>query len=156
MDAPSIIRGSVYSVSDWVLEGPLARRYNHAAHMKRDGRYAFLVRCTEEQRSLIREAASLERRTMSAYVVNICMDRINAEKTRAQRRKPEKNRFGNYLYELRFDAGLTLRDLKMATGIPLARLWAYEHGASSPNLEALAALSRAFRMPLHRLLKRVA
>jgi transcriptional regulator with XRE-family HTH domain len=62
--------------------------------------------------------------------------------------KRTKNGFGDYLQELRSAAGFSLRDLSAATGISLSRLWAYEHG-TSPKLESLAALSRAFDMPLH-------
>jgi transcriptional regulator with XRE-family HTH domain len=64
--------------------------------------------------------------------------------------KTTKNRFGDYLKDLRSAAGLSLRNLSEATGI--SRLWAFEHG-TSPKLESLAALSKAFEMSLHRFLR---
>jgi transcriptional regulator with XRE-family HTH domain len=81
------------------------------------------------------------------------MERIKNHKMRVQTTKPGKSSFGDYIYELRFDSKLTLRDLRTATGIPLTRLSAYEHGSSSPDLEALRTLSRAFKMPLYRFLR---
>jgi transcriptional regulator with XRE-family HTH domain len=60
--------------------------------------------------------------------------------------------FAAYLHRLRVGAVWSLRDLSAATGISLTRLWAYEHG-NSPKLEPLAALSRAFRQPLHLFLR---
>jgi len=60
--------------------------------------------------------------------------------------------FGDYLQELRSAANWSLRDLSATTKISVTRLWAYEHG-TSPKLESLAALSRAFKQPLHRFLR---
>ncbi len=42
---------------------------------------AILIRCTSEEADLIREAAILERRTLSGYIINAVMNRINARFT---------------------------------------------------------------------------
>jgi transcriptional regulator with XRE-family HTH domain len=68
-------------------------------------------------------------------------------------KRGSKNRFGIYLQELRSAAGWTLRELSKVTGISTTRLWAMEHDRHSPKLESLAALSRAFKQPLHRFLR---
>ncbi len=38
---------------------------------------AILIRCTLEEADLIRKAAALERRTLSGYIINAVMNRIN-------------------------------------------------------------------------------
>ena len=67
--------------------------------------------------------------------------------------KNQNRRFSSYLSELRSAAGWSLRELSKASGLSVTRLWAYEHGKQSPKLEALARLSSAFEMPLHRFLR---
>ncbi len=42
---------------------------------------AILIRCTLEEADLIRKAAALERRTLSGYVINAVMNRINVRVT---------------------------------------------------------------------------
>lgn len=37
---------------------------------------AILIRCTEEEAQQIRQAAALERRTLSGYILNAVMNRI--------------------------------------------------------------------------------
>jgi uncharacterized protein (DUF1778 family) len=44
-------------------------------------RAALLVRCTEEEARQIRQAARLERRTISGYVLHAVMNRIAAQST---------------------------------------------------------------------------
>lgn len=61
--------------------------------------------------------------------------------------------FSRYLAELRSAAGWSLRELSAASGLSVTRLWAYEHAKQTPKLEALAALSRAFEMPLYRFIR---
>lgn len=41
-----------------------------------DRRTALLIRCTEEEAARIREAAQLERRTVSGYVLQAVMNRM--------------------------------------------------------------------------------
>ncbi|HVZ60194.1 MAG TPA: DUF1778 domain-containing protein [Terriglobales bacterium] len=43
----------------------------------RSSRTAILVRCTEQEAALIREAAVKERRTISGFIVNAVLNRIN-------------------------------------------------------------------------------
>jgi len=40
-------------------------------------RTAILVRCTEQEAELIRDAARKERRTISGYIINAVLNRIN-------------------------------------------------------------------------------
>jgi hypothetical protein len=49
--------------------------------MKRDDRFAYLVRCTKEERQLIRDAAKLERRTISQYVGECCHEQDSGQQT---------------------------------------------------------------------------
>ena len=42
----------------------------------KDNRSALLVRCTSEEADLIREAAKREHRTLSGYILNATMGRI--------------------------------------------------------------------------------
>ncbi len=42
----------------------------------KEPRTALLIRCTEEEAKAIREAASLQRRTVSAFVLHAVMNRI--------------------------------------------------------------------------------
>ncbi len=46
---------------------------------------AILIRCTREEADMIREAAAIERRTLSGFVLNAVMNRI---KVRAQMAPP--------------------------------------------------------------------
>ncbi|HKU20811.1 MAG TPA: DUF1778 domain-containing protein [Terriglobales bacterium] len=58
--------------------------------MTNDGkqsRTALLIRCTEDEAAAIREAASRERRTVSAFVLNAVMNRIKFQ----QRMTPAAN-----------------------------------------------------------------
>ena len=51
--------------------------------MKRNGnelRTALLIRCSEEEANAIREAAKLERRTVSAFVLRAVMHRISVQR----------------------------------------------------------------------------
>jgi uncharacterized protein (DUF1778 family) len=56
--------------------------------MKRDGRFAYMVYCTKEQRQIIRNAAKRERRRMSQYVLNVVLGQIGADQKMLQ----QKNR----------------------------------------------------------------
>jgi transcriptional regulator with XRE-family HTH domain len=47
---------------------------------------------------------------------------------------------------------VSLRELRKVTGMSTTHLWSIEHDRHSPRLESLAALSRAFKQPLHRFL----
>ena len=43
---------------------------------KKEPRTALLIRCTEEEAKAIREAAKLQRRTVSGFVIHAVMNRI--------------------------------------------------------------------------------
>ncbi len=43
------------------------------------GRKALLIRCSEEEADLIRRAARAERRTISGYILNAVMGRLQAQ-----------------------------------------------------------------------------
>ena len=46
---------------------------------RKELRTALLIRCTEEEATAIREAAKLERRTVSAFVLHAVMNRISVQ-----------------------------------------------------------------------------
>ncbi len=53
---------------------------------------AILIRCAPEEADLIRKAAGLERRTLSGYIINAVMNRINVRVTLPRipaRRRPK-------------------------------------------------------------------
>lgn len=54
-------------------------------------RTALLIRCTEEEAKAIREAAKLQRRTVSAFVLHAVMNRISVQRRLGTALRPSKN-----------------------------------------------------------------
>jgi uncharacterized protein (DUF1778 family) len=54
-------------------------------------RTALLIRCTEEEAKAIREAAKLQRRTVSAFVLHAVMNRISVQQRLGTALRPSKN-----------------------------------------------------------------
>ena len=62
--------------------------------MKKNGnepRTALLIRCTQEEAEAIREAAKLQRRTLSAFVLHAVMNRISVQQRLGTAVRPVKN-----------------------------------------------------------------
>jgi uncharacterized protein (DUF1778 family) len=63
-------------------------------------RAALLVRCSEEEAQIIRDAAKRERRTLSAFILHTVMSRINnAEENRHRLEQKMQRRKGAALVE---------------------------------------------------------
>ncbi len=70
----------------------------------------------------------------------------NTEELRACRR-----RIGNNIREVRVGQNLTMRHLAKQTGVSITTLDCYEMGKKFVNLEMLAVIAQALKVPMNRL-----
>jgi len=63
-------------------------------------------------------------------------------------RKPTDVVFGSRLRRARKSAGLSQRDLEIATGVPKARISRYENGHVLPSLPIVVRLARSCQVEL--------
>ncbi|HKW66416.1 MAG TPA: DUF1778 domain-containing protein [Terriglobales bacterium] len=83
-------------------------------HNGKNSRTALLIRCTEEEAKAIREAAKLQRRTLSAFVLRAVMRRVSVSAALRKRCAIPAERFSGptrpapdkLLYSKRSDAGM--------------------------------------------------